>query len=197
MSYLVLPRFVLAIDWETSGYAWPNYAEKHQGLSFGALVVDLKELAIVEELYCEIKHDPKYLWDSGAEKVHGLSREHLAKVGITQQEAAEKLFSMVYKYMGTDPIILLGHRVYFDQAFTKQLADSVGLEVDFHHTTFDTAVLGALLMDTWKSDEIFSSLGLPTRGKHNSLEDIKYTLESVKRMKELFLTGILTELELK
>ena len=196
MSYLTLPRFGLGMDWETSGFSVPDYAAKHQGISFGAIIFDFKSLDPVEELYREVKFDAtKYLWDAGAERVHGLSQAHLAQHGVTQEEAAVDLANLVIKYFSTEDIILLGHRVHFDRAFTQQLTESQGIFINYHPTTLDSASIGAVLMETSKSEEIFQTMGMPPRKAHNSLEDIKYTLESLKRMKEYFLAGVLGSLE--
>jgi len=189
-----LPIWGLAIDWETSGYSVPNYAAKHQGISFGAIIFDVKSLTPVEELYCEIKFDSKYNWEAGAEKIHGISREHLEKNGITQEEAAFKLVDLISRYMGTDEIMLLGHRVHFDKAFTNQLADAAGLELNYHPTVIDSCSIATVLMELTYSEDIFSTLGMPARGKHNALEDIRYTLESIRRIKGFFLKGVVASL---
>ena len=70
MSNLLVPKFAIAIDWETSGYSYPNFAEKHQGISFGAIIFDVNILEPVEELYLEVQfNDKKYLWNSGVRAV--------------------------------------------------------------------------------------------------------------------------------
>lgn len=194
MSYFNLPKFGLGIDWETSGYSVPEYAKYHQGISFGAIIFDVKSLDPVEELYLEIKFSDKYKWDAGAERVHGVSRAHLAQHGIPQEEAAAELCNLVIKYLGTEDVVLLGHRVHFDRAFTEQLTQTIGISLPYHPTTVDTASLSTVLMEMTKSEEIFQTLGMPPRQKHNALEDIRYTLRSVKRMKELFFKGVMTEL---
>ena len=61
-------------------------------------------------------------------------------------------------------------------------------------TVIDTASMATVLMEMSKSEDVFQTLGLPPRGKHNALEDIRYTLQSVKRMKELFIKGVVSEL---
>lgn len=185
-----IPTFALAIDWETSGYSIPNYAEKHQGISFGAIIFDVRSLEPVEELYREVKFDSKYIWDAGAEKIHGVSREYLDRHGITQQEAAVDLANLVVKYIGQEDVMLLGHRVHFDKAFTQQLTSSIDIQFNYHPTTIDSCSIATVLMELTYSEDIFQTLGLPARGKHNALEDIRYTLESVKRMKQFFLTGV-------
>ena len=189
-----LPQFSLAIDWETSGYSIPHYASKHQGISFGAIIFDVRTLEPVESLYREIKFDPTYIWDAGAEKVHGLTKEHLASYGVSQEEAALDLAQMVIKWIGTDEIVLLGHRVHFDKAFTIQLMNSANMEFLYHPTAIDSCSIATVLMELTYSEDIFQTLGLPPRGKHNALEDIQYTLESIKRMKNFFIQGIASTL---
>lgn len=184
-------KFGLAIDWETSGYSVPSYAKEHQGISFGALIFDIATFEIVETLYLEIKFDSsKYKWDEGAERVHGLSREYLAANGVTQQEAATQLATMILKYIGTDKIVALGHRVFFDIEFTNQLMDSVGFALSWDPIKIDSAAIALTFLGVNKSDELFDLMGMPPRQEHNSLEDIVYTLESVKGVKDYFMRGL-------
>lgn len=185
-----IPKFGLAIDFETSGYSVPNYAEKHQGVSFGALIFDIADLTVVDTLYCEIKHDPKYLWEDSAEKIHGLTREYLAKHGVTQAQAAEQLAMMVHKYMGTDKIVVLGHRPHFDIAFLDQLLASVDFAFTYDPIKLDTAAFGLAMLGITKSDDLFDAIGLPPRKEHNSLEDIIYTLETLRMIRDTFVTGL-------
>lgn len=185
-----IQRFGLAIDWETSGYSVPNYAERHQGLSFGAVIFDLQDFTPVDTLYLEIKHDPKYVWDEGAAKVHGLTKERLEKDGVTQAEAAVQLAELIFKYMGTEKIVALGHRVYFDIAFTNQLMSSVDFELQWDPIKIDSASIALTFLGITRSDELFAMMGLPPRGEHNALEDIIYTLESVKMIRSYFIQGL-------
>lgn len=194
MSYIQIPQFALGIDWETTGYSIPNYAQFHQGISFGAIIFDVRSLEPVEELYLEIQYDPKYKWEAGAEKVHGISQEYLRKNGVTQQDAAAQLCNLIIKYIGTEDVMLLGHRVHFDRAFTEQLTKTIDVDLSYHPTTIDTASLSTALMEMSKSEDVFQTLGMPPRQKHNALEDIRFTLASVKRMKELFFKGVMQEL---
>lgn len=194
MSYIQIPQFALGIDWETTGYSIPNYAQFHQGISFGAIIFDVRSLEPVEELYLEIKYDPKYKWEAGAERVHGITQAHLKQYGVTQEDAAAQLCNLIIKYIGTEDVMLLGHRVHFDREFTKQLTKTIEVDLSYHPTTIDTASLSTALMEMSKSEDVFQTLGMPPRQNHNALEDIRYTLASVKRMKELFFKGVLQEL---
>lgn len=190
-----VPRFGLAIDWETSGFSAPNYASQHQGISFGAIIFDVQSLEPVEALYLEIKFDEKYKWEAGAERVHGLSKTYLNSTGVTQEEAATQLLNLIIKYIAIgDDIMLLGHRVHFDKAFTQQLTESIGVELSYHPNTIDSCSMAITLMEIAKSEDVFQLMGMPPRAEHNAMEDIMYTLLSIKRMKELFVKGITAEL---
>lgn len=184
-------KFGLAIDWETSGYSVPEYAKSHQGISFGALIFDISDFTVVESLYAEIKFDSsKYIWDDGAEKIHGLSQDYLAHNGLTQARAAEQLAAMIFKYIGTDKVVALGHRVAFDIAFTNQLMESVGFELPWDPIKIDSAAFALSFLGVNRSDELFDMMGMPPRGEHNALEDIVYTLASVKAIRDYFMTGL-------
>lgn len=189
-----LPQFGLGIDWETTGYSLPNYASKHQGISYGAIIFDVKTLEPVESLYQEIKYDPRYIWDDAAQNVHGITREYLEQNGISQEEASYKLADLVNRYLGNDNVMVLGHRVHFDIAFTDQLLKSTGMEFTYHPTKIDSCSMATILLELTYSNDIFNVLGFPPRGKHNALEDIMYTLESIKRMKEYFCLGVAASL---
>lgn len=190
-----VPRFGLAIDWETSGYSLPEYAKLHQGISLGAIIFDSQSLEPIESLYLEIQFDEKkYKWEAAAERVHGITRDHLLKNGITQEEAAVQLCNLVVKYIGTDDVMLLGHRVHFDRAFTEQLTKTIGVDLSYHPNTIDSCSMSIALMEIAKSEDVFQMMGMPARQEHNAMEDIMYTLLSVKRMKELFFKGIEAEL---
>lgn len=194
MSYYSMPKFALAIDWETSGYSTPHYAAKHQGISFGAIIYDVKTLDSVEELYVEIKFNPKYQWEMGAQKVHGLTREHLEANGVSQEDAAAALGNLVIKYNGMEELMVMGHRVHFDIAFTSQLMQSIGIDFNYHPTVIDSCSIATALMEMSKSEEIFQTLGMPPRKTHNALEDIRYTLASIRMMKEFFIMGVTSSL---
>ena len=182
-------KWGLAIDWETSGYSIPDYASKHSGISFGAAIFDTKTFEVVESLYCEIKPDPTKEWDMGAERIHGLSRDYLETNGITREDAAIQLASMVIKFIGTGKVIPLGHRVHFDIAFTNDLLNVIDVVLDWDPIKMDSAALAAILLNETSSDGLFNACGFTERTEHNSLEDILLTLESVRTLKQTFLKG--------
>jgi DNA polymerase III epsilon subunit-like protein len=186
-----LPKMGLAIDWETSGYSTPDYAAEHQGISFGAVIYDIETFEPVDVMYREIKFSDKYKWEAGAEKVHGLSREHLESAGISQEEAAIDLASMVLKYLGTDKVVLLGHRVYFDEAFTKQLLNTVDMSIEFDPIRIDSAAISLAFLNMTRSDIIFETMGYPARKEHNALDDILMTLGTIRQLKGYLIDGLI------
>ena len=158
-----MPKFGLAIDWETSGLSLPpeDYAAKHQGIAFAAVVFDASTYEVVDVLYKSIKFDStKYQWTDKAESIHGLSRTYLEEHGCTQEEAAIELAQMVFKYMGSDEIVILGHRPHFDISFTDQLMSSVDMEFKYDPIKIDTAALGFIFLELTHSDELFDAMGL-------------------------------------
>ena len=56
-----IPTLGLAIDWETSGYSLPDYASKHQGISIGAAVFNLKTFEPIETYYQVIKFNKTHM----------------------------------------------------------------------------------------------------------------------------------------
>lgn len=183
-----LPKFGLAIDFETSGYSLPNYAAKHQGISFGVIIFDIQTFEEVDHLYREVKFDTAYEWNSGAEAIHGLSQEHLNTHGVEMCDAALELGELILKYFGDTEIVLLGHRVQFDEAFLNQLMASIDVELRYHSIRLDSAALSLALMYKTSSDHIFDALGFEARKEHNSFEDIKMTLAAIRKYKEKFMS---------
>lgn len=189
-----IPKVGLCLDWETSGATWgaSEYAKDWQGVSYGAVIFDFENLSPVKTLYREIKYTPvgphgeKWGWSKEAENIHGLSIEHLAQHGVSQEEAAMDLAELLLEYMGPKPFVpFLGHNRDFDVAFTKQLFSTVGFDFNLHHVHMDTSGLGMLMLGIFKSNDLFDFLALPPREKHNSLEDALMTLEAAKRLRSM------------
>lgn len=184
------PKFGLAIDWETSGYSYPDYASKHQGISVGCAVVELKTLEVAETWYQEVKFDAsKYEWSEEAEKVHGTSRAHLEAHGVTQEQAALELANLVVNYWAGQPVMIIGHNPAFDVAFTRQLLEPFGVMFEVFFRMIDTSSAGVILYGTPYSDDIFKLAGLADRGAHNALEDVLMTVEAIRVMRQQLLVG--------
>jgi len=189
-----LPARGLCIDWETSGYSPPSevdghfigYATKHQGISLGAVVFDIKTFEPIDTFYVEIKFDPKYEWSDGAEKIHGLTREHLQQNGLSAEEAAVAFMNFLVKYFLPDEeILLMGHNKDFDISFLHAFLNPFGIMPKIWYRGINTVDVGIVCFGLAKSDQIFDYIGLPPRQDHNSLEDALYTLEVCKTIRTL------------
>lgn len=190
-------KYGLLIDWETSGSDWStgngrsDSSKNFQGITFGAIVFDTTAFTEVDSLYCELHFDDKkYKWSDEAEKIHGKSREYLAKNGISREEGLANLLELILKYWGPNSKVLIaGHNVSFDNDFTAQLCRDHGMEdaIRFHHVLVDTSGIGFVTIGKYKSDEVFELLGgLEKRGEHNALEDARTTLSVLRTVRETF-----------
>lgn len=187
-----LPRFLLAVDTETSGVSYgADPSEGYQIVSVGALILDSETYEVADSLYVEVKHDPRYSWSDAAEKVHGLTREHLAEHGEYIEDAAALLLQLIAKWIGAgNRIVAVGHRVAFDIAFINRLLATVDCEVLWDRLVIDSSSLGAALLGIAGSDALFEALDLPKRAQHNSLEDVVLTVEAIRRMQGYFMQGV-------
>lgn len=192
-------QHILFIDCETSGLAFnsddPSYNfttnERYQAVSWGLIVVNANTLKPIKDLYVEIKYDEsRYLWSDRAANIHGLSREHLEENGLTMEEAAVEIASLILEYWGPDsPVTVAGHNVAtFDLPFLRSTLRSQGLEVKFANRHLDTWSVGFTTLKTFNSDDLFEAVGLPVRdaAKHNALEDAYCALETVKRIRSIY-----------
>lgn len=200
---------VLAIDVETSGMAFaqdsddPSYNPKtgdtYQIVSIGLVVANAKTLKPIEELYVELKWDGESKWDRAAEKVHGLSVQHLEENGLDREEAVAEIGNLIINHWGPDvPICLLGHNVAtFDLWFFKRLMRSEGIELRFGNRYIDTNSIGVSTFGTFNSDDLFAAIGYPERdpSKHNALDDAKMALATARFVKELWTDIVMPELQ--
>lgn len=183
-----VPAFGLCIDWETTGSNFGGDSSiEYQGIALGAAVFSLKTFEIKSTFKIYIKFDPtKYKWTDKAQEIHGITKEFLEENGVTQEEAAIEFASFLLDHFGPSPkIMVLGHNIHFDIAFTKQLLEPFELMFTIHHVQLDTACAGLIAIGQYKSDFLFDIFGLPKRGDHDPLEDVKYTLAVAKGIREL------------
>lgn len=193
-------EYVLAIDCETTGLFFnvddPSYDPKndktHQALSWGIIVADAQTLKPIEKLYLEIKWNGESEWNKKAENIHGMSKEYLEENGVTEEDAAVAIANLILKYWGPEnKICLLGHNVVtFDMFFLKRLMRKFEIELKFGNRHIDTFSVGNVTMEIFNSDDLFEECGMETRGKHNAMEDIEYTLESARRIRLIFQSAL-------
>lgn len=181
-------RYAAVIDWETTGSSWGGDSTvDYQGIAYGMVICDTDTWEPVDELYRELHFDEtKYKWTDGAEKVHGLSREHLAEFGVSREEGLADMLELILKYIGANnKILVVGHNVDFDIAFTDQLARDFGVELKFHHVKVDTSGMAFVMLGKYKSDDVFPFFCGERAATHNALDDAKMTLTVVNGLKQL------------
>jgi DNA polymerase III epsilon subunit-like protein len=187
-------KYGILLDWETTGSTFGGDSSiEYQGIAYGAVICDLTNFTPVETLYRELHFDDtKYKWTEGAEKIHGLSREHLLKNGVSREEGLRDLAELLLRYFAPgSKILIMGHNVSFDADFTHQLFKDFGLEIVFHHVMVDTSGIGFVLTGEYKSDVVFEILGgIDKRGLHNALDDALATLSVLRTAREIFIRGL-------
>lgn len=197
-------KFGLCIDWETTGADFGRDSSiNYQGIAFGAIVYDLSSLEEVESVYRELKFDTtKYKWTAGAEKIHGLSQEHLEAHGVSREEALGDLIEMMIKYWppgffsigSVEPdskILLAGHNSGFDMDFTNQLFQDHGMNIAFHHVGMDSTMISFGVSGLYKSDDVFAKFAdVNKRDLHNALEDARACLTVLRTIRQIFNVGL-------
>lgn len=181
---------VLVVDCETSGlfYTSDNPAvdqstgKEYQTVSWGLIVADAATCTAIDELYVEIKWNGKSLWDSGAEVVHGLSKTYLEQHGMSEEDAAVEIASLILKHWGPNSTVCLaGHNVAtFDLIFLRRLLTKFGINVKFGNRHICTNTIGAILWGTYNSDDLFNAVGVGQRDKHNAMDDAKAVLRTLQ-----------------
>ena len=189
-------EYILAMDCETTGLAVnrddpsfnPETGEEYQSVSWGFIVADAETLEPVEKMYIEIQWNGESKWDMRAQKIHGLSKEHLEVNGFTESEAVEAIGTLIMKYWGpTVRIGTLGHNVAtFDLWFLKRLFRRHGIELSFGSRHVDTSSIGFVNWKTFTSDQLFEMVGFDDRGDHNALQDAEQSLAAARITRQIF-----------
>ncbi len=179
----------LCVDFETSGINFGGDSaaidyktgQYFQAVSAGLIVVDAESLEEIEELYLEIKWDGVSQWSDQAEKVHGKSKAYLEENGVDMSEAVEAIANLIIDHWGPDGVVCIAaHNPSFDLAFLKNTLRSEGLEIKFGSKVIDSNTLGLVCYRTHNSDDLFEMVGVPARGKHNSLDDARAVLQVIR-----------------
>lgn len=180
---------ILVIDFETSGSTFGSYEEtfsRYQALAVGAVIADSTTFKPIKTLYQEMKYDPKYEWSNEAEKIHGLTREHLTEHGLDNQEAAANLAEFILETFGTGKVMVLGHNTWFDIEAMRQLLGPHSVMPDLHHVVLDTSPSAFICIGKYRSNDVFEFFtGKVREGSHNALDDALMALETARNMRAL------------
>ena len=68
--------------------------------------------------------------------------------------------------------------------------ETVGFEFNWDPIKLDSAAIALTFLGVSWSDELFEMMGMPPRDKHDAMEDIVYTLSSVKAIRDYFIAGL-------
>lgn len=192
-------KYLMAFDFETSGLVKGgnsnnpvrNDKEEYQIVSGGFVIADSETLKPVDELYIEIKWNGVSKWTKGAERIHGLSIEHLDEHGMTEEEAVLVIANFFMKYFGDRQLNLLGHNIAsFDIPFLRDLFGKFGVPLKISQRYNDTNSLGFITFESYTSDELFDLLGMEHRSTHNALDDAKMSLEAARLIRLIFQQAI-------
>jgi len=186
-------KYGLLIDFETSGSDVTNKNhQQYQGISLGALIVNMEKFEVVDDYYVEIKFNAsKYLWSEEAEKVHGLTKDYLEANGVSQQEALGGLLEVIMRWIGfTDKLFIMGYNIDFDKGFMQQLFDDCEVPINFHHIMIDPAPMAYFFVQEYRSDKVFELFSSMTREVHNALEDCYICFDALKTMRDVFMKGL-------
>lgn len=188
---------ILVNDWETTGVPEGDDCTRGaQGIQYGAVVLRATDLAIIDDITIDIRFEglyggsgafPDLTWSEEAEKIHGLSREHLAVNGLSIPGAARVLETFVRKHWAPDEKILTaGHNPGFDRFFTEQLMELGGRAETFmfHHRMIDTFSLGYMLLGTEDSNQLFDKVGI-SRAHHNAYEDAHACVSVLRHIRKI------------
>lgn len=181
-------KHILVLDTETTGSTFGTYEEtfsRYQAIQFGAIVADSQTFEEVDSLEFLVKFDPRYEWTEGAEKIHGITRERLAREGLSDEDAALVLGEFILKYFGTGKVMFLGHNPWFDIEAMRQLLEKYKVMPDLHHVVLDTSALGWVTCGRYRSNDLFEYFLGGRAEKHGALDDARMTLTVARTVRQL------------
>jgi len=191
---------MLFVDVETSGYDQSNMMDrtgngKFQMTSIGAIVANVNTLKELDTFYIEFKYMEQCTWDSGAERIHGLSREHLEENGVSYEDGFVQFVEFLCKHFDPSYAITLGgHNVAtFDRHFIIRFFEHNDAEIRLSGHSVDSYTLGKVLLNANNSNELFEQVGID-RDTHNALEDARASLKAARLVKRLYETALNSQL---
>ena len=107
-----------------------------------------------------------------------MTKDYLNENGLTSEDAVAEIGNLIINHWGPDsPVCVAGHNPHFDLSFLKRLLRSQGLEIKFGSKMIDTNSIGFAVYGTHNSDDLFETVGVPVRGRHNALDDAEAVLK--------------------
>lgn len=191
---------ILFVDVETSGYDQNNMMDrsgngKFQMTSLGAAVANANSLKELDSFYIEFKYIEGCAWSESAERIHGLSKEHLEAAGVTYEDGFTQFVEFLIQHFDPSRAITLGgHNVAtFDRHFIIRFFEHNDAAIQLSGHSVDSYTLGKVLLNANNSNELFEQVGVD-RGTHNALEDARASLKAARLVKKLYETALNTQL---
>ena len=167
---------ILLFDFETTGLS----GERDQIIEIGAILLERvnNQYKVVEELSTLVLAD-RPLPDKIIEITH-ITDEMLLRDGITQEAACHRLFEM---YKGQDTL-LIAYNIQFDLSFLTTLFK----KYKDHQFTIKNDILDVMAIYKDRKpyphrlDQAVATYQIEIPNTHRALDDIKATLEVLKKM---------------
>lgn len=183
---------LLVLSVETSGMNVANtinvdriYSNQYQILSIGMIVCDNK-FKKIDELYIELKYDGESLWDSNAEKIHGLTKTYLRNNGIREIKAIEMVGNFLVDHFEQSKIKVIGHNTHFALTFFDAWFRKYDINLSFDCHYLDLSTLGYTFLGKSSKKEIFKFLNIPDNIR-NALNTSKKVLKAFRMFKSLMI----------
>lgn len=181
---------IAIMDCETSGLFFnenpvTDGTDEYQTVSWGIVIADTTTLVPIDTFYVEIKWNGTALWNTKAQAVHGLSKEHLEANGIDEETATIEILEFFGKHFGTGVIHCGGHNfASFDLLFMRAMMAKIGIPFKTGNRFVDSNSVGFAAFNTYTSDELFNLMGV-VRKDHNALEDALASLTVLRNTRAL------------
>lgn len=186
----------IAFDFETGGLD----PAKSPALTGYFAALD-RNLNLLGELELQIKpEEPFTLLESKAMEVNGIDIEkHLADPKtLSRSEAGAKLLAFLEEYKGKTKVKPrpLGHNVFFDVNFTRQLITQAQWEANVHYGVACTSVMTNVLKDIGILPETLGNLGslvkhfgVQERKAHTAKDDVLMMIDVYAKMIQMLKTN--------
>lgn len=134
-----------------------------------------------DELYIEVKPDFEG-YEPEAERIHGLSREHLQNNGMDSKEAMRRLEAWTLEQAGDTRPLFVGHNAPFDWMYIAYYFAYAGMKNPYGYNALDTKALAMGKLDLEWPDtnkerlaELLPNLPAVEPDKiHNAVYDARY-----------------------
>lgn len=165
---------IVTLDVETTGLK----AERDSIIQFSAIKTDESmEYKDILDIYIQCGHHiPEYITN-----INHISDETLREMGISQKEAIHRIMTFCD---GCNTV--MGHNVTFDLKFLNALFQKNGIpEMEFLRVIDTLTIAKKKVEGSHKLEVLAKQVGFNSNKFHNSLEDVKATIEVYKWLQAL------------